>query len=187
MVSVVSLAIPILLSAVFVFVASSIIHMLLPFHRKDYGRVPDEDRVMEGMRGFRIPPGDYLMPSPGSAAAMKDPAFVAKREKGPVVMMTVMPSGPPSMGLPLTQWFFFCVVVSVFAGYIASRALTPGAHYLEVFRFVGTSAFMGYSLAVIQQSIWYKKAWSTTIKVVVDGLVYALLTAGTFGWLWPAT
>jgi len=24
-----------------------------------------------------------------------------------------------------------------------------------------------------------------TIKEVVDGLIYGLLTAGTFGWLWP--
>lgn len=186
MVPLVSLAIPILLSAVLVFIASSIIHMVLPIHRKDYGRVPDEDRVMETLRGFKIPPGDYLMPCPGSPAAMKDPAFLAKRDKGPVAMMTVMPAGPPSMGLPLAQWFLFTVLVGVFAAYITGRALAPGAHYLEVFRFAGASAFMGYSLGVIPQSIWYKKSWATTIKTVIDGLVYALLTAGTFGWLWPS-
>jgi hypothetical protein len=186
MVPVVSLAIPILLSAVFVFIASSLIHMVLPIHRSDYGKVPDEDNVMEAMRRFKIPPGDYLMPCPGSAAAMKDPAFLAKRDKGPVVLMTVMPAGPPSMGTPLLLWFLFSVLVGVFAAYITGRALGPGAHYLQVFRFAGASAFMGYSLAAIPQSIWYKKAWSTTIKTVIDGLVYALLTAGTFGWLWPS-
>jgi hypothetical protein len=185
MVSVVSLAVPILLSAVFVFIASSIIHMVLPIHRNDFRQVPDEDNVMEALRRFKIAPGDYLVPRPASAAAMKDPKFIAKRDKGPIIVMTVIPSGPPAMGMSLFQWFLFSVLVSVFAAYITGRALTPGAHYLEVFRFAGASAFMGYSLAFIPQSIWFKKAWSSTIKSVIDGLVYALLTAGTFGWLWP--
>ena len=187
MVSVVSLAIPILLSAVIVFVASSIIHMVLQIHRGDFRKVPDEDNVMEALRRFKIGPGDYVMPHPGSPAAMSDPAFLAKRDKGPIAVMTVLPPGPPAMAMNLAQWFLFCVLVSVFVAYITGRALQPGAHYLEVFRFAGASAFMGYSLGVIPQSIWYKKAWSTTIKVVADGLVYGLLTAGTFGWLWPAT
>jgi hypothetical protein len=54
-----------------------------------------------------------------------------------------------------------------------------------VFRFAGTTAFIGYSVALWQMSIWYRRAWSTTIKATVDGLIYALLTAGVFGWLWP--
>jgi hypothetical protein len=186
MVSIVSLALPILLSAVFVFIASSIIHMVLPVHRNDFRQVPDEDNVMEALRRFKIAPGDYLLPCPQSPAAMKDPKFLAKRDKGPVVLMTVMPGGPPAMGMNLLLWFLNSVLVSIFAAYITSRALAPGAHYLEVFRFAGTTAFMGYSLALLQQSIWYKKAWSTTIKVMADGLLYGLLTAGTFGWLWPA-
>jgi hypothetical protein len=89
------------------------------------------------------------------------------------------------MATQLVLWFFYSVVVSLFAGYIAGRALPAGAHYLQVFRFVGASAFMGYSLALFQHSIWYKRDWGTTLKSVVDGLVYALFTAGTFGWLWP--
>jgi hypothetical protein len=54
-----------------------------------------------------------------------------------------------------------------------------------VFRLVGTAAFMGYSLALLQHSIWYKRNWGTTLKSVFDGLLYGLLTAGVFGWLWP--
>ncbi len=186
MVSIVSLALPILLSAVFVFIASSLIHMVLPIHRHDFGQVPDEDNVMDALRRFKIPPGDYLLPCPQSPAAMKDPKFLARRDKGPVAIMTIVAPGPPAMGMSLLQWFLYTVLVSIFAAYVAGRALGPGAHYLEVFRFAGTSAFMAYSLAVLQQSIWYRRAWSSTIKTVLDGLIYALLTAGTFGWLWPA-
>jgi|SRR6516164_9797574 len=78
-----------------------------------------------------------------------------------------------------------CVVIGVFAAYVAGRALPPGTDYLQVFRFVGATAFIGYSVALWQMSIWNRRAWLTTIKATVDGLIYALLTAGTFGWLWP--
>jgi len=57
----------------------------------------------------------------------------------------------------------------------------PGA-----FMTVMSGDFGGYALALLQNSIWYKRAWNFTLKSMADGLVYALLTAGTFGWLWPA-
>lgn len=185
MVPLTSLWLPILLSAVFVFVASSIVHMALPHHRTDYGKVPAEDDVMAALRKFNIPPGDYMMPRPESPAAMRSPEFLAKRDKGPVAIFTIFPPGPPSMGQSMGTWFVYCVVVGIFAGYIAGRAVGPGAEYLTVFRFAGTTAFACYGVALWQHSIWYKRAWSTTIKSTIDSLVYALLTAGTFGWLWP--
>ena len=185
MVPVTSLWVPIVLSAVIVFIVSSILHMVLPYHRSDYGRLPAEDDVMEALRRFKIPPGDYLMPCAGTPAAMRSTEFLDKMKRGPVAMMTMMESGPMSMGPALAMWFVYCVVVGVFAAYITGRALGPGAEYLEVFRFAGTTAFMGYALALWQNSIWYKRAWSTTLKSTFDGLVYALLTAGTLGWLWP--
>lgn len=185
MVPVLSLWLPILVSAVIVFVASSIIHMVLPFHRSDYRKLSSEDEAMEALRKFRIPPGDYLVPCAGSPKEMNAPAFVEKVTKGPVAVMTVMPSGRPSMGPRLAQWFIYCVVVSIFAAYIAGRALQPGAHYLSVFRFAGCTAFVGYALALWQNTIWFRRNWVVTLKSTIDGLIYGLLTAGTFGWLWP--
>jgi hypothetical protein len=176
---------PILLSAVFVFIASSLIHMFLPWHKSDYLAVPNQDRAMETMRTLSIPPGDYMMPRPASMAEMKTPEFAEKMKRGPVVMMTVMPGGSTAMGKQLTSWFFYCAVVSLFAAYITSRALPAAAVYLQVFRFAGATAFMGYALALWQMSIWYRRAWGTTIKSTIDGLVYALITGATFGWLWP--
>ena len=185
MVPLMSLWVPILLSAVIVFVASSLIHMAFTYHKADYGKLPAEDQVMEALRKFAIPPGDYMMPYACSAKEMKDPGRMDKMKKGPVGIMTVMPSGPPAMGSSLIQWFIFTVVVSIFAAYIAGRALGPGTPYLAVFRFAGCVAFVGYALAQWPNSIWYKRAWGTTIRLTIDGLIYALLTAGTFGWLWP--
>lgn len=186
MVPLMSLLIPILLSAVIVFVASSIIHMVLPYHRGDFDKVPSEDEVRDALRSFDIPPGDYVIPCAGNSKEMGSPEFIEKSTRGPVAFLTVLPSGPPSMGGSLAQWFVYCVVVGVFAAYIAGHAVQAGEDYLSVFRYVGATAFLGYSLALVQVSIWYKRNWSTTLKSMFDGLVYALLTAGTFGWLWPS-
>jgi len=180
-----SLWLPILLSAVFVFVASSIIHMVLGYHRHDFKTLPKEDAVMDALRSFSIPAGDYMMPRPGSPAAMKDPAFVAKRQKGPVAIFTIMPGGDFSMGAQLAQWFIYCVVVSLFAAYIASRALPPGAEYLRVSQFASATAFAAYALGQWPQTIWYKKSMAATIRNTLDSLLYAFLTGGTLGWLWP--
>jgi len=187
MVSLLSLRPPILLSAVIVFVVSSIIHMLLPYHRSDWKGLAKQDEVQEALRPFEIPPGDYFLPHCADFKDRDSPEFKEKWEKGPVMLLTVMANGMPKMAGSLVLWFLYSILVSFCSAYIASRALGEGAHqYLSVFRFVGASAFMGYSLALLQGSIWYKRSWSATLKSMVDGLVYAALTAGTFGWLWPA-
>ena len=185
MVPVMSLWLPILLSAVIVFVASSVIHMVLGYHAGDWKRLPKEDEVRAALGQFNLPPADYGTPLAASMADMKSPEFVEKMKKGPVVFMTVLPSGPPAMGANLAMWFLYSIVVGIFAAYIAGRALQPGAHYLQVFRFAGCTAFVGYSLALAQNSIWYRRNWGTTLKSMFDGLLYGLLTAGCFGWLWP--
>ena len=185
MVPLTSLLVPILVGAALVFVVSAIFHMLLPFHRKDYVKVPREAEVMDALRPFALPPGDYVMPLAEHPERMDSPAMLEKMTKGPVVMMTVLPSGPPAMGSAFGQWFTYCLVVSLFAGYIAGRALGPGARYLDVHQFAGTVAFVGYALALWQMSIWFKRDWGTTMRATIDGLVYGLLTGGTFGWLWP--
>jgi hypothetical protein len=186
MVPIPSLWLPILLSAVFVFLVSWLIHILLPYHRSDFRGVPSEDEVMDALRKFNIPPGEYMIPHGGGPEAMRNPAFLEKMKRGPVALMTVMKPGPPDMGSSLVQWFAYCVLVSIFAAYVAGRAIGPGSDYLPVFRFVGTTAFVGYALALLQNSIWHKRAWSVTMKSAFDGLIYGLVTAGTFGWLWPS-
>lgn len=188
MVGIFALWLPILLAAVAVFLASSVVHMLLPHHRTDFGTVPDQDGVMQALRGFAIPPGDYVMPNTGGdMAAMKTDAYKAKLEAGPLVVMTVMPKGTFSdgMGKTMVAWFGFCVLVSFFAAYAAELAFPAGADYMEVFRFVGTVAFGFYALGQWPRSIWYKASWSTTLKSTADSFLYGLLTAGVFGWLWP--
>lgn len=180
-----SLWLAILLSAVFVFLASSIIHMVLRYHSTDFSPIPAEDQVLDALRAFNIPPGDYMAPFVRDQAQMKSPEFREKIKRGPIVGMTVFRPGVWNMGPRLLQWFLFSVLVSIFAAYIAGRTLVPGTEYLQVMRIAGTVAFAGYALAHLPASIWYDRKWSTTLKNMFDGLVYGLLTGGTFGWLWP--
>jgi hypothetical protein len=185
MVSIPELWLPILLSAVAVFILSSIIHMVIGYHKNDFHALPSEKQVMDDLRKSNVPPGNYSFPRAKSMKDMKSSEYIEKMKQGPVGMMTITKNGPPSMGKELFLWFIYSIIVGIFAAYVSGRALPEGAHYLSVFRFAGVTAFVGYSLALLQGSIWYKRSWSATIKSMFDGLIYALFTGGIFGWLWP--
>lgn len=179
-----ALWIPILLSAVIVFIASSVIHMAPLWHRSEFPVLADQDRMQDSLRPFGLKPGEYMLPRPKNMKDCSAPEFVEKLTRGPVLIMTVMPNGPSSMSRPLVQWFIFVVAVSVLTAYLAGATLAAGASYLAVFRVAGTTAFIAYAAGVWPQSIWYHRPWSTTIKLTLDGLIYGCLTGGTFGWLW---
>jgi hypothetical protein len=185
MVPITALWLPILLSAVIVFAASSIIHMVLPIHKSDYRKLPEEDRVLDAIRAAGVTPGRVYHFPYTTHKEMKSPGAVERFKRGPVGLLTVIPSGPPAMGKYLVQWFVYCLGVGVFVAYLTGRTRSPSTQYLEVFRVAGTTAFLGYAAAQLQNSIWKGESWGVTFKHVFDGLIYGLLTAGTFGWLWP--
>ena len=186
MVYLAALWLPILLAAVAVFVASSILHMVVGHHRSDYKAMPGEGAVLAAMRENGVSPGYYSMPHCTDMKELQEPEVQEKFKKGPVALVTVMPSGVPSMGKSLALWFVFCLVISVIVAYLTGRTLGPGTEYLEVFRVAGTAALLGYVGAEVTQSIWRGLPWSITLKNLLDGLVYSLVTAGVFGWLWPS-
>jgi len=185
MVEIIALWAPILIAAIVVFVVSSIIHMGPFWHRTDFPKLSNEAQFMQVVRPLALPPGDYMVPKPDSMADMKTPEFAAKRNQGPVVLMTVMRNGPMTMGPLLAQWFIYLLVVSLLTGYITGHALERGAPYLRVFQVAGAAAFVAYAAALWPLSIWFRRGWSLTFKGTLDGLIYGLFTAGTFGWLWP--
>ena len=185
MISLTALWLPIVISAVVAFVASAVMHMVLPFHKKDYRQLPEEDKIRAVMREANVEVGNYFFPHAKDMKDAQTPEMVAKFKEGPVALVSVMPSGPPTMGKALGIWFVFCLVVSVFVAYLAGRTLDAGTSYLTVFRVAGTVAFMGYGLSECTNSIWKGQSWGTTVRSLIDALIYGLLTAGVFGWLWP--
>ena len=176
---------PILLSAGIVFLASSIIHMGPFWHRSDYPQMPREAEVLSALRPLAIPPGDYFLPRAVDMKAYKTPEFGEKLQQGPVAVITVMPNGRISMGRSLGQWFAFLIVVGIFVALVAGHTLPPGTAYPRVFKLTATVAFIAYSLALCELSIWYRRSWGLALKGALDGIIYGLLTGGTFGWLWP--
>ena len=184
MVPLTALWLPILLSAVIIFVASSIMHMLLKYHQSDYSQLPDEDKILAALRPANLKRGLYVFPF-CTHKDMKSPALIEKYKQGPVGFLTIVPNGPPAMPKFLAQWFIYCLVISYFVAYVTAHGVTAGAPYRVVFRVAGVAAFMAYGLGHLSNGIWKGQTWTATIKEVADGIVYGLLTAGTFGWLWP--
>ena len=185
MIPILSLWMPILVSAVLVFVLSSILHMVLKYHQADYRKLPDEDSVRDAIHAAAPEPGIYHFPHCSSPKEMGEPHMIEKLKRGPVGLLTIMPNGVMNMGKYLGQWFLFIVVVSFFVAYIAGRTHAPGTSYISIFRFVGTVSFMAYGVGALTDSIWKSAPWSNTFRTVMDGFLYALVTGGAFGWLWP--
>ena len=179
---------PILVAAVAVFIVSSILHMVIPVHAGDYKKLPDEGKVLEAMRSAGVGQGAYMFPCPGSMKEMSSPEMMEKYKAGPVGHMTLMPVGPPAIGKSLIQWFLYSVLMGVFVAYLSFIALHDRSpDYLAVFRVAGTVGVLGYATAYFHDSIWKGLSWKISIKFMIDGVIYGLVTAGVFAWLWPST
>ncbi|HSD29087.1 MAG TPA: hypothetical protein VLL75_17435 [Vicinamibacteria bacterium] len=176
---------PIVVSAVLVFVASSLVWNVLAAHKWHVRGLPDEAAAREALLKQGVVPGQYTIPYSPGRAAMKDPAFKEKLEKGPVAVLTVRKPGIPNMGAFLGRWFLYLLFVSYVVALVCGQTLARSTPYLLVFRVAGAVAFAGYSFAHIPNAIWWGRPWKSALKEFADGLLYALLTAGTFGWLWP--
>jgi hypothetical protein len=186
MVSLVQLWLPILLSAVGAFVASSIVHMALHklWHGSDYHGFSNEDEVRAAIRKGSAAPGMYMMPW-HTMEQMKDPAIQAKFSEGPVGLLMLRAPGSVNMGKSLGLWFGFCLLVAIFAGYIAGATLPAGTAPGQVFCIITTAAFMGFGFGTLPNHIWWGEPLSSSAKNLVDGVIYAVVTGAVFMWLWP--
>jgi hypothetical protein len=177
----------ILTAAVGVFVASSVLHMVLPYHRSDVRRLPaeKEDAILDALRRIGMAPGDYAAPHAGGPSGMRDPAFVAKMTKGPRVFFSLLPGEAPSMGPYLAQWFVYCLVVSTCTALLVWQIVGRGGSARLAFHYGSLIGFLAYGMALPQHSIWYRRSWATTLKSLLDSLIYGAVTGAAFGWLWP--
>lgn len=186
MVSIAALWLPILLSAVLVFTASSLLHMVLRYHSRDYTKLPNEDAVRAVIRSGNPEPAQYIIPHAFGPDDLQSPELRQKFAEGPIAILSIKSrGGTPSMAPSLVQWFIFLLLLSTGAGVVASLTLPAGTPYMHVFWVVGLAAWLGYAGGQIPNAIWWGKPWSVAAKDVIDGLIYALLTAGVFGWRWP--
>lgn len=176
---------PILLSAVLVFIVSSLIHMVFKYHNSEFKLLPGEDAILAAMREHGVTRGMYAFPRCETMKQMGEPEVIAKYEQGPVGYLKVGPNGPPAMGKALGLWFLMTLIVGVFTAYLAWFALGSGGEYMDIFRFISTASFMAYGLGALADGIWMNSPWSSVFKHLLDALIYGLCTAGVFAWLWP--
>jgi hypothetical protein len=185
MVTLGALWLPILLSAVLVFFVSFLVHMVLRYHASDYNPLPNEDAVRAAIRAGNPPPRQYIIPYCANPKDMERTEIKQKFIEGPVGVLNLKAPAAPTMGPMLIQWFVFVLVVSLCVAYVACHTIDPGATYMDVFGMVGAVGFLAYAAGTVPAAIWMGKPWSVEVKEIFDGLLYGLVTAGTFGWLWP--
>jgi hypothetical protein len=180
-----ALVLPIIVSAVAVFVLSAIIHMALKYHASDFAGLPNEDAVRTAIRSGNPPPGQYFFPHAREMSEMKTPEMQKKLAEGPNGMLVLRAPGMVSMGSSLLKWFLFVLLVSCVIAYVACHTLQLGSSPRHVFRVIGTVGFLAYAMGHVPEAIWYGRSWSATLKDVFDGLIYGLATGAVFALLWP--
>jgi hypothetical protein len=185
MVGLSALWMPIVVSAVFVFVALMLIHGLLGWHKDDMVALPGESTFRDALWALNLPPGDYRFPFARTTAEMTAPEFTAKLNEGPVGVISVWPNGEMNMGKMMGGWLVYSLIIAVFVAYITGRTHGVGASYAVIFRISGAVTFCCYAMAHWQNWIWWGKGMRFTLTHTLDALIFALVTAGTFGWLWP--
>ncbi|NND70634.1 MAG: hypothetical protein HKN43_03560 [Rhodothermales bacterium] len=185
MVSISALWLPILVSAVAVFIVGFIMNMVLPHHRNDFSKVDNEDGFQDALRSHNLTKGQYFVPYANSSASMKDPDYIKRAEKGPVALVHVIDNGVGPKPQQLGIYFVELLIISLFVAYISGMAFGPGTDYLQIFQIAGSVAVIAHIGALIGNSVWWGFTWSSTFKHMFDGVIYGLVTAGIFGWLWP--
>jgi hypothetical protein len=181
----VQLWLPVLVSAVVVFVASFLAWMVLPHHKKDIKTLPDEKALTDHLRKLNLPPGTYMWPGCQPGQDMKSEEYCARYNAGPWGTMNVV-GRKPSFARNLVLTFLLYIVVSIFVGYVTSLAREPGASFLPVFRLAGATAVLGYCAGSIPGAIFTGKPGRFVLTDFIDGVVYGLLTGVMFGLFWPA-
>lgn len=179
------LLLPALVSAVLVFIASSLVHMVIQWHKSEYRKLSNEDEVRAALNKGGASAGQYITPHCKDSKSMNDPELKRRMEEGPIATIWLRQPGPMKLGPFLGKWFVYSFVISLVAGYVASITCGPAADYMTVFRIVGVAAWLGYAGMAPTYGIWKGQPWVSIFKETLDGLVYALLTAGAFGWMWP--
>lgn len=177
--------IALLASAVLVFVASSVIHMVLKWHNSDFHKLPNEDEVRSVIRAGNPAPGLYTTPYCSDMKQFSEPELQKKFTDGPVGHLTLRAPGMPRMGPSLVQWFLFCLATSAFAAYLASKTLSGDATFGQVLRVTGLVSFLTYFGGSVQAGIWMGKPWGAVAKDFLDSLIYSAITGSVFAWLWP--
>ncbi len=176
---------PILVSAILVFALSAVSHMVLPWHRTEWGRITDASAIQAALRG--VEPGQYAFPAAPDPKQQMSSEWMEKWAAGPSGWLTLAPRGPIRMRRNMALSFVVFLVVAFYVAYVACRALgvAPAPSHRAIFRIAGSVGFLGFGVGSVFHSIWYNRPWRAYVADVVDALVYSIVMGATFALLWP--
>lgn len=182
-----SLWLPILLSAAAVWIVSIVASMALPHHKGDFLGLPDEDGFMDYIRKSGIKPGNYIYPDFRGREAMKSEKIQKALNEGPVGHLSVWRT-PLTMGDKMAATFIVYLVVSTLIAYLTRIALpgtAPSPSFARVFQVATTAGILAYCFSFIPSAIWWGSYKRTIVANVIDGILYAAITGAIFAWRWP--
>lgn len=181
-----ALWLPILATAVGVFVASSLIHMVFKWHNSEYRPLPDEDAVAAALRASGVGAGQYALPHCTDMKQMQTPEMLKKYTDGPVALLVLRQPGPPAMGAYLGQWFVLNLVVAALTGLLALQSFGLGGNAHAAGHLVGVATFLAYSVGSASNGVWMARPWRAVAFDALDALIYGTVSALAFMALWPA-
>ncbi len=175
---------PILLSAAVVWIASAIVWMALPHHKRDFIALPDEDAFMDHVRRSGIEPGNYVFPDFRDRETMSSEKTQKALKEGPVGHLSVWRT-PLTMGDKMVATFVVYLVVSTLIGYLTRVALPGPAPFAKVFQVAATAGILSYSFSFIPNAVWFGSYKRTIVASFLDGIFFGLITGAIFAWRWP--
>lgn len=180
--SVFDLWLPILLAGVATHVASTLAWMVLPHHKPEWKKLPAEDELLGLLDAHQSPAGQYMFRFCEDSAQMNSDEFKRKLQGGCKGMLVLWDT-PLNMGKAIGLTVAYFLLAAFLIGYIASIAFAPGeTDKLDIFALVFTAGVLCHALGPYPAAFWFRQK---TAMTVVDGLVFALITAGIFTLLWP--
>ncbi len=179
--SVWSLWLPILCSGLATHIASTLAWVVLPHHKPEWTKLPDEDGLLDWLNSRSTPAGQYIFPfhlgEDGKPSAEQE----QKARDGCRGMLVLWPE-PPNMGVNIGLTLAFFMVAAFTIGYLASLALAPGASFMDVLQLVGTAGLLTHCAAKFPNVFWFRRKVAMDL---VDGVAYALITGVIFAVMWP--
>ena len=179
--------IPILVSAAAVWIASALAWMIVGHHKNDNPALPNEQEVIDTIKGWNLPPGEYMFPDFRRCKGMtkeQKQAMYENMQKSPMGILRVW--GKISMGGNMLWTFVVCLVVSTLIAYLGWSALPhAGSSFAHTFQVLGTAGILAYCFASFPGDIWFQRSRRAMTTNFIDGVVFGLITGAVFAWLWP--
>lgn len=179
--SVFSLWMPIVGSGFATHFASTLAWTVLPHHKPEIKSLGDkEEQFTDWIACKEIEPGQYVFPYCEDMKQTETELF--KQKQGKCSGELRVWARPVNMLAAMVKTLGFFLFAAFMIGYVCAYTLTPYTDKGDVFRIVLVLGIMTHCFAIFPRVFWFPRSYATSL---VDGVVYALLTAGIFYALWP--